>query len=135
MSEMTLNNNNNNKSNNKEDFLFLRVSDKMGLEEIVRLANQIGIEYANAKKQLDYLELMKSTVRAKVMLRLDNGEMSEVKLKRLADIDPEYVQHLNQIIEARTKCEKLKIQYESYKNLFEARRSLLSYHKAELKLF
>ena len=30
--------------------------------------------------------------------------------------------------------DKLRIRYESYKNLFEARRSLLSYQKAEMKL-
>jgi hypothetical protein len=109
-------------------------TDKLGLEDIVHLANKIGIEYVLAKKEADRLELLKPTIRARVMIRLDDDDMSETKLRRLTEVDPEYTDFLERLIQARGEADKLRVRYESYKNLFEARRSLLSYQKAELKL-
>ena len=108
--------------------------DKLGLEEIVHLSNKIGMEYAAARKEAERLELLKATVRARAAIRLDDGEMSEAKLKRLTEVDPEYVDFLDKLAHAKGEAERLRIRYESYKNLFEARRSLLSYQKAEMKL-
>jgi len=109
-------------------------SDRLGLEEIVRLTNKIGLEFADAKKNLDLLELMKPTMRARISLRLDDGDLSEAKLRRLTETDPEYVAYIEKLVEARGVCDRLKVRYDSYKNLFDARRSMLSYQKAELKL-
>ena len=108
--------------------------DKLSLEEIVHLANKIGLEYADAKKEVDKLELLKPTVKSRIMIRLDDGSMTESKLKRLTEVDAEYVAYLENLVNARNVSDKLRIRYESYKNLFEARRSLLSYQKAEMKL-
>lgn len=109
--------------------------DKLGLEEIVRITNKVGLEYVNAKKEAEYYTLLKNTVRARVMLRLDDGTMSEAKLLRLTETDMEYVDFLEKLTDARRESDRLKVRYESYKNLFEARRSVLSYQKAEMKLF
>lgn len=109
-------------------------ADKLGLEEIVHLANKIGLQYAEAKREAERCELLKPTVRARVSMRLDNGEISEAKLRRLTETDEEYISFLEKLNEARSESEKLKIRYESYKNLFDARRSLLSYQKAEMKI-
>ncbi len=109
--------------------------DKLGLEEIVRITNKVGLEYVNAKKEAEYFTLLKNTVRARVMLRLDDGTMSEAKLLRLTETDAEYVDFLEKLTNARRESDRLKVRYESYKNLFEARRSVLSYQKAEMKLF
>lgn len=110
------------------------ISDKLGLEEIVRLANKIGLEYAEAKRKAERCELLKPTVRARVSMRLDTGDISESKLRRLTETDTEYIEFLEELNDARSECEKLRIRYESYKNLFDARRSLLSYQKAEMKI-
>jgi hypothetical protein len=109
-------------------------ADKLGLEEIVHIANKVGLEYVAARKESERLDMLKATVKARVMMRLDDGVMSEAKLRRLTETDAEYVEHLEKLVEARAECEKLRIRYESYKNLFDARRSLLSYQKAEMKL-
>lgn len=109
--------------------------DKLGLEEIVRITNKVGLEYVNAKKEAEYYTLLKNTVRARIMLRLDDGTMSEAKLLRLTETDVEYVDFLEKLTNARRESDRLKVRYESYKNLFEARRSVLSYQKAEMKLF
>jgi len=109
-------------------------SDKLGLEEIVHLTNKIGLEYVAAKKEAERCELLKPTIKAQIALRLDTGGLSETKLRRLTETDEDYIAFLEKLAEARSQSEKLRIRYESYKNLFDARRSLLSYQKAEMKL-
>lgn len=111
------------------------VGSNLGLEEIVALANQIGLEYADAKKDAERLELLKPTVKARVAIRILTEEsMSEVRLRRLTETDAEYVAYLEKIVEAKAKSDRLRVRYDSYKNLFDAKRSLLSYQKAEMKL-
>lgn len=112
----------------------VQAADKLGLEDIVHLANKVGLEYARAKKDSERLDLMKATVRARVSIRLDDGNLSEARLRRLTETDSEYVEFIEQLAHAKGECDRLRIRYESYKNLFEARRSLLSYQKAEMKL-
>ena len=107
---------------------------ELSLEELVHIANRVGMELVEAKKACDHYELMKPIVRARIMQRLDDGEISETKLRRLMESDAEYVAYIDKLIEARAWLEKVRIRYESYKNLFEARRSMLSYRKAEMRL-
>ena len=98
------------------------------------MANRVGLEYVTARKEAELLDMMKNTVRARISMRLDDGTLSEVKLRRLMEIEPEYEEFLVKLVSARAESEKLRIRYESYKNLFDARRSLLSYQKAEMKI-
>lgn len=109
-------------------------ADRLGLEDIVYLTNKVGLEYAAAKREAERLELLKPTIRAKITLKLDDGKLSETRLRRLTEVDPEYIDYLEKLSSARGESDKLRIRYESYKNLFEARRSMLSYQKAEMKL-
>lgn len=109
-------------------------ADKLGLEDIVHLANKVGLEYVAARKEAERLELLKNTVRARIAIRLDDGSHSEAKLRRLMETDPEYEEFIVKLVIARAEAEKLRVRYESYKNLFDAKRSLLSYQKAEMKL-
>ena len=109
-------------------------SPDLNLEQIVMLSNKIGLEYADAKKEAEKLDLLRTSVRARVAIRLDDGEMTEAKLRRLTETDKEYTDFIEQLSEAKGKSEKLRIRYESYKNLFEAKRSMLSYQKAEMKI-
>jgi hypothetical protein len=109
-------------------------ADRLGLEDIVHLTNKIGLEYAKAKKEADRLELLKPVIRARIAMRLDDGHVTEARLRRLTEVDPEYSEFIEQLSTAKGECDRLRVRYESYKNLFEARRSLLSYQKAEMKL-
>lgn len=109
-------------------------SEKLGLEDIVHLANRVGLEFATAKKESERLELLRPTVRARISIRMDDGKISETRLRRLTETDPEYIDFIEKLSDAKGECERLRIRYESYKNLFEARRSMLSYQKAEMKL-
>ena len=106
----------------------------LSLEEIVHLANKIGLEFVEAKRKAEYCVMMRPTVKARVMLRIDDGKLTETRLARLAEVDPEYVDFIEKLSDAKRDADKLRVRYESYKNLFEARRSMLSYQKAELKL-
>ncbi len=110
-------------------------ADRLGLEEIVHLTNKIGLEYVEAKKNADRLDLLKPTVRARIAIRLEADErIAEARLKRLTETDQEYTEFIEELVNAKGECDRLRIRYESYKNLFDARRSLLSYQKAEMKL-
>jgi hypothetical protein len=104
------------------------------LEEIVVIANKIGMEYVNVRKEVDRMDLLKSTIKARAMIRYDDGKISEARIRRLAETDDEYVKFLEDFAAKKAESEQLKMRYDSYKNLFEARRSMLSYQKAELKL-
>ena len=106
----------------------------LGLEEIVHITNKVGLDYVNAKKRADHLSLLKASRRPQVMLRLEDGKLSEAKLQRLADTDPEYLEFLEELTEAKRESERLKVRYDSYRNLFEAKRSILSYQKAEMSI-
>ena len=78
---------------------------------------------------------MKPTERAKAMLKYDDGKISEAKIRHVWQ--KLMILTLNFILKlagAKSEAEKLRIRYESYKNLFEAKRSMLSYQKAEMKL-
>jgi hypothetical protein len=110
--------------------------DIANLEDIVVMANKIGMQYIDIKEKADYLELMKSTIKAKIMLRLDekHPEISETKKRRMMEIDSEYLDLIDKLSKYKADSERLKIRYESYKNLFEAKRSMLSYKKMEMKI-
>lgn len=110
----------------------------LSLEEIIQLANKIGLEYVDKRRDAERLELLRTTVRARIMNRIESDAGSEAsipegRLKRLAEADPEYVQLLEQIAQTRADSEKLRIRYESYRNLFDAKRTMISYKKTELK--
>lgn len=108
---------------------------EMGLEEIIQLANKIGLEYVEKRKEAERLELLRTSIRAKIMNRIElTGEkIPEARLKRLAEADMEYIELLEKIVNSRAETEKLRIRYESYKSLFDARRTMISYKKIELK--
>ncbi|MFZ9520776.1 MAG: hypothetical protein ACO3A4_09885 [Silvanigrellaceae bacterium] len=111
---------------------------ELSLEEIIQLANKIGLEYVDKRRDAERLELLRTTVRARIMNRIESeaGDASSIpegRLKRLAEADSEYVQLLEQIAQTRADSEKLRIRYESYRNLFDAKRTMISYKKTELK--
>ncbi len=108
---------------------------EMALEEIIHISNKIGLEYADKRKEAERLELLRTSIRSKIMNQIErtNEKIPEARLKRLAEADFEYVDLLEKIALLRAEAEKLKVLYESYKSLFDARRTLISYKKVELK--
>lgn len=110
---------------------------EMPLEDIISMANRIGLEYVDRRREAERLELMRTSVRSQLMNRIEEEStersIPEARLKRLAEAHPEYLDLLERIALTRAESEKLRIRYDSYRNLFEARRTLISYRKTELK--
>ena len=113
---------------------------ELSLEEIIQLANRIGLEYVDKRREAERLELLRTSIRARLMNDIESaaeGEgkkaIAEARLKRLAEAHPEYMELLDRIASSRAESEKLRIRYDSYRNLFEARRTMISYKKTELK--
>jgi hypothetical protein len=120
------------KNKNPSDALY-----DMSLEEIINISNKIGLEYVEVKKQAERGELLRLSKRAEIMNRIerehkDEGSVGEAKLKRLAEADSEYIELLESISKLRAKSETLRIRYESYKNLFDAKKIMFSLKKAEI---
>lgn len=108
----------------------------LSLEEIIHLANKIGLEHVEKRKEAERLELLRTSIRATIMNRLESAaseRIPEARLKRLAEADAEYLTLLENIASARAESEKLRVRYESYRNLFDARRTMISYKKTELR--
>ena len=107
----------------------------MALEEIIQISNKSGLEYADRRRDAERLELLRTSVRAKIMNRLEQvyEKIPEARLKRLAEAEEEYTSLLENIAFTRAEAEKLRIRYESYKSLFDARRTMISFKKVELK--
>jgi hypothetical protein len=108
---------------------------EMALEEIIQISNRIGLEYAEKRREAERLELMRTSVRAQIMNRIEqsNEKIPEARLKRLAEAHEEYTALLEKIATYRAEAEKLRVRYESYKSLFDARRTMISYKKVELQ--
>ena len=108
---------------------------EMALEEIIQISNKIGLEYVDKRKDAERLELLRTSIRAKIMnnIELKGDKIPEARLKRLAEADSEYIDLLEKIASTRAEAEKLRNRYESYKSLFDARRTMISYKKVELK--
>ncbi len=108
----------------------------LNLEEIIVMANRLGIEFVEKRKEAERLELLRTSVRARIMNRIEANsqeKLSENKLRRLAEADDEYLDLLERIADSRGESEKLRVRYDSYRNLFDARRTLISYRKTELR--
>jgi hypothetical protein len=107
---------------------------ELSLEDIIKLSNRIGLEYIEKRKEAELTELLRTPLRSKIMNRLEmeQGKLGEAKLKRLAEVDLEYIDLLKKISILRAEADKLRIRYESYKSLFDAKRTMISYKKLEL---
>jgi hypothetical protein len=109
---------------------------ELSLEDIIQLANKIGLEHADKRRDAEHLELLRTSVRAKIMNRMEEASeksIPESKLKRLAEADGEYLELLEKIATARAESEKLRVRYESYRHLFDAKRTMISLKKVEMK--
>jgi hypothetical protein len=110
----------------------------VSLEEIAHLIHEAGMIYAQAKARFEKLDLFRPSVKAIAMQNALNAapdtKISETRLTHQAEASKEYRAHLEVLAEAQIAFEVARIHYESLRNLFEAKRSQLSYLKAEMAL-
>jgi hypothetical protein len=109
---------------------------ELSLEEIIHIANRIGLEHVDKRREAERFELLRTSIRAQIMNRIElasTEKIPEARLKRLAEADPEYTTLLEEIATKRSEAEKLRVRYESYRDLFDAKRTMISYKKTELK--
>jgi hypothetical protein len=116
----------------------VKETKELSLEEIVQLAHKIGMEYVEKRREAELLELLRSSKRAQIMNDLEASggsqkSFSETKLKRLAEAHPDYLALIHKIVDTRALADKLRIRYESYKSLFDAKRTMISLKKTEMR--
>lgn len=121
---------------NREDSAENSSHKELSLEEVIHIANRIGLEHVEKRREAERLELLRTSIRAQIMNRIESAspeKIPEARLKRLAEADPEYTALLEEIAKTRGEAEKLRVRYESYRDLFDAKRTMISYRKTELK--
>src|SRR4051794_5647451 len=118
------------------DLNFSMPSGDLSLEELTHHIHAAGMIYAQAKARYEKLELFKHSVKAWVMQSIleeaKDNKLSEARLTHLAEASKGYRGHLEKLATARQEYEIARVHYESLRNLFEAKRSQLSYLKAEM---
>lgn len=103
------------------------------LESFVKEYNAAGLAWVNAKLVVDQLDDDLPSFLAALMNELDDGEMAEAKMKRLALGDKKYRDQVNATALARAEMLRKKVRYESLDRLFEAKRSNLSFEKEKMR--
>jgi len=110
----------------------------MNLEELTLEIEKKGKIWVGAKQVAERLDDLKKTVLAKVQtdleLRSNGTKISESKLERLALASQEYQQHIIDMCAAKKNEREAFIEYEAYKNLFEATRSTMAMERARMNL-
>lgn len=95
---------------------------------IVKKIEESGNLYAEAKGKSWQMQELKSSVLASIIQSL--GEMPVSKAEIIAKASQDYKQFIQQASESITKELRLKAEYEKWKSMFEATRSLCSLQKS-----
>lgn len=97
-----------------------------------------GKIWIEAKQIAERYEELKKTILAEIQNNTESyntgKELSESKLKRLAEGSDMYKAHIEEMCAAKKNASVAYIEYEALKNLFEAKRSDQSFEKAKLQL-
>lgn len=113
-------------------------SDLEVLADRIEAAGKLWVEY---KQVAARMEELKKTLKAQLSNRIEadyeakkEKAPSEAKLDRLARGSDEYIAHVELMIENQQVAHIQFIEYEALKNLYEAKRSDMSFEKAKMGL-
>ena len=101
------------------------------LDNLPRLINEAGIEWADAKEMSDLMEDMKKSILAKIKNEKEGGEQSR---ERQALATDSYINHIKALHLATNKTLKAKVKYEALIRQHESIRTRLSLEKAKANI-
>lgn len=91
-----------------------------------------GTKWAELNGLASRLEEMRKSVRAQIMTSM--GETKVNRAEMLAECDPAYTQHIEKMVEARTKANIARAEYDAIKAWLELTRTLESSKRAEMQM-
>lgn len=91
-----------------------------------------GIAWAEADGEAAKMEEKRKSFRAQLMIGF--GETKVNRAEMLAESDPSYVEYLDKMVEARTKANIAKAEFDAIKAWIEITRTLESSRRAEMQL-
>jgi hypothetical protein len=109
--------------------------ERSPLEQRIVRAEEYGNEWATKYETWMQLDESKKNYLASLMNDLDNGEMSETKLERLARGSKDYKDFINNLCIAKGEELRAKVRYENARDYFEAGRSREATERAKLQTF
>jgi hypothetical protein len=104
--------------------------NEQNLEKLVKDFQSAGQDWVKAKLVADQLEEDKKSYFFALKNALDNGELSEAKLDRLAGGSKEYREYIQRMCLARADMLSKKVRYDAFDKLFDAARSEKAYERA-----
>ena len=104
------------------------------LEKRIVRAEKLGQEWAGLDELFFQLDETKKSVLADLMNSLDDGEMSEAKLERLARGRKEWKEHIQNLAVAKHKMLSAKVKYESAVAYYEAARTTESTERVRMQV-
>lgn len=93
-----------------------------------------GAAWADANCAADLLEETKKTLRSQIALKHIPEVGSVAKAEMIAEASVEYIDHIRDMVEARRKANKNRVQYDADKSFIEMIRSQESSRRAELMI-
>ncbi|MFK7872023.1 MAG: hypothetical protein AB8C84_02475 [Oligoflexales bacterium] len=100
--------------------------------ELIEVIRATGERLAQQRQATQRLKDLAPTKRQQLVQKLRPESRSVAQAERKALLHEDYLQLLEEILEARQKLFQLKVQWEDAQMLYNARKSLDSWHKAFL---
>lgn len=107
--------------------------DEQNLERFVVEYEKAGRDWVEAKLVADQLEEGCKPYLDSLRNEIDNGEMTEAKIERLARGSKQYREYVFNMCCARAEALRKKVRFDALDKLFEARRSQLAYERDVIK--
>lgn len=93
-----------------------------------------GNLWADTRAAADLLSETRKTVRAQIALKYLPDVKTQGKAELYADADPEYLRHLQAMVEAERQANRARCQYDADKAFIELTRSQESTRRSEMLL-
>lgn len=101
-------------------------------DSLVAHLHDSGVAWVEAHLKASQLEEDQKPFLASIANEMDQGEFSEAKLERLAKGSAPYRDYIAGMCAARADALRKKVKYESWQNLFEARRTLAATERVKI---
>src|SRR3990167_2420097 len=106
----------------------------INLDKLVARIRKAGLEWVEANLTATQLEKDQGPYLASLINTLRKSEeTSEVRLKVLAEGSAEYRQYINCMVIARAEALRKRVEYDSIKDFFEAKRSEMAMERAKIE--
>ena len=112
----------------------MKLTNRSELEKRIIRAEALGQKWAEAAEAFYQLDETKKSVLADLMKDLDDGELSESKLERMARGQKEWKEHIQHLAVAKGEMLRAQVKYEAAVSWYEAARTTESTNRVKMQV-